>query len=43
MPVIGQGKEGRAKSWRGREEEREEKPRWRQMDKKRILILWGFK
>lgn len=43
-PVVGQGKGRWAKSCRDRERlRREEKPRWRRMDRKEILISHGFK
>ena len=48
--MIGQEKVGRARSWGNRERERghrrrreEEKPTWRQTDRKKILISHGFK
>ena len=44
-PVIGQEKGGRARIWGHREVagEKEEKPTWKQIDRKKILIPHGFK
>jgi hypothetical protein len=44
-PVIGQERGGGARSWGDREwsEKKEEKPTWRQPDRKKILIPCGFK
>ena len=46
--MIGQEKVGRARSWGNRERghrrrREEEKPTWRQTDRKKILISHGFK